>query len=91
VTCRLIEACADDEDPAELVKQAARDHIPALPGRQNTSSTSKVVVDIASRSPMPQIIEELKSEDWYRDQIVDHRSFEKKEPQTGMNGSELPF
>jgi len=30
---------------------------------------------------MPQIIEELKAEDWYRDQIVDHRSFEKKEPQ----------
>jgi DEAD/DEAH box helicase domain-containing protein len=79
--CRLVEACPKDEDPAELVKQAARDHIPVLPNRQGSGSSSKNVIDITSRPLMPQIIEELKAEEWYRDQIVDHRSFEKKEPQ----------
>jgi DEAD/DEAH box helicase domain-containing protein len=79
--CRLVEACPEDEDPAEMVKQAARDHIPVLPNRQGSGSSSKNVIDTTSRPPMPQIIEELKAEDWYRDQIVEHRSFEKKDPQ----------
>lgn len=82
-TRRLIEACPEGEDPTELVKQAARDHIPAVPYRQGSGSSSKNVIDITSRPPMSQIIEELKAEDWYRDQIVDHRSFEKREPEIG--------
>ncbi|KIM23742.1 hypothetical protein M408DRAFT_11334, partial [Serendipita vermifera MAFF 305830] len=76
----LIEACPEGEDASELVKQASRDHIPITPGRKDSSSVTNA---ITFRPPMPQIIEELKSEEWYRGQIVEHRSFEKKEVQFG--------
>lgn len=66
----------------QLVQQAGHDHIPALPGNRG-SSPSKQLLDVSARLPMPEIIEELKTEDWYRDQIVDHRSFEQKDPQLG--------
>jgi DEAD/DEAH box helicase domain-containing protein len=80
----LIEACIDKEDPVELVQQAAHDHIPANPGKRNTGK-SDPIPDVMSRLPMPEVIETLKAEDWYRDQIVDHRSFEKKDPDLGKN------
>lgn len=78
---RLIEACTEG-DAGELVKQAAREHIPVSPSRKKPTPSSSNVV--AFRPPMPQIIEELKLEEWYKDQIVAHRSFEEREAQLCM-------
>lgn len=38
---------------------------------------------------MLEIIEELKAEDWYRDQIVNHRSSENRDPQLGWLSSSV--
>lgn len=76
----LLIACPPEEDPVDLVQQAARDHIPVL-SRKCEGIDS--IPTSSSRAPMREIIEELRSEDWYRDQIIEHRSFEKKEPQLG--------
>ena len=85
---RLIEACAGGEDPVQLVQQAGRDHIPALPTNRE-ASPSKYPPDASARLPMPEIIEELKAEYWYRDQIVDHRSSENRDPQLGWSSSSV--
>lgn len=80
---RLLEACEGKDNPAELVQQAAFDHIPLFPG-EDSLATSKHPPDVSSRASMPEIIEELRKEDWYKDQIVEHRSFDKKDPQLGQ-------
>ena len=79
---RLLIACPPEEDPVDLVQQAAREHLPVLSQKREEVSS---IPTSSFRAPMTEIIEELKSEDWYRDQIVEHRSFDKKETQLGMH------
>jgi DEAD/DEAH box helicase domain-containing protein len=62
------------------VKLAANDHLPNQPDK---NSMPRDIPDTSERPLMPEIIEELKQEDWYKDQVVDHRSFERKEIKLG--------
>ncbi|KAG8763126.1 hypothetical protein FRC15_008152, partial [Serendipita sp. 397] len=85
----LIEACPRDgaDGPVELVKQAARDHIPV---KAKGDVQQSLVMKNAERPPMTEIIEELRREDWYRDQIVEHRSLPRKDPLIGELAVPLP-
>lgn len=67
------------------MQQAARDHLPVYPDENEANSLLKDIPNTSTRPLMPEIIEELKLEDWYRDQIVEHRSFEKKEIKLGKD------
>lgn len=72
----LLQACTNGEDPVGLVQQAARDHIPVNPkDRKREDSPVKNVPDVSTRPSILEVIEELKKEEWYHDQIVEQRSF----------------
>ncbi|KAG8858046.1 hypothetical protein FRB91_010520 [Serendipita sp. 411] len=88
-SAELIEACPGDgaDGPVELVKQAARDHIPV---KAKGDVQQSLVMKNAERPPMTEIIEELRREDWYRDQIVEHRSLPRKDPLIGELAVPLP-
>ncbi|KAG8791791.1 hypothetical protein FRC16_000283, partial [Serendipita sp. 398] len=85
----LIEACPRDgaDGPVELVKQAARYHIPV---KAKGDVQQSLVMKNSERPPMTEIIEELRREDWYRDQIVEHRSLPRKVPLIGELAVPLP-
>ncbi|KAG8817037.1 hypothetical protein FRC19_011653, partial [Serendipita sp. 401] len=88
-SAELIEACPRDgaDGPVELVKQAARYHIPV---KAKGDVQQSLVMKNSERPPMTEIIEELRREDWYRDQIVEHRSLPRKVPLIGELAVPLP-
>ena len=80
----LLQACTNGEDPVGLVQQAARDHIPVNPkDKKREDSPVKNVPDVSTRPSILEVIEEIKKEDWYHDQIVEQRSFEAHEAELG--------
>lgn len=80
----LLQACTNGEDPVGLVQQAARDHIPAHPNdRRREDSPAKNVPDVCARPSILEVIDEIKKEEWYHDQIVEQRSFEAQEAEFG--------
>ena len=80
----LLQACTNDEDPVGLVQQAARDHIPVHPkDRRKEDSPIKNVPDVSARPSILEVVEEIKREEWYHDQIVEQRSFEAHEAEYG--------
>lgn len=80
----LLQACTNGEDPVRLVQHAARDHIPVNPkDRKREDSPVKNVPDVSTRPSILEVIEEIKKEVWYHDQIVEQRSFEAHEAEFG--------
>ncbi|KAL5490199.1 HRQ1 [Sanghuangporus weigelae] len=84
----LLDAVSDTDNPALLIQSAARDHIPINPNvvKQEHGDEDKprqVIPDSIERDTIEAIIEEIKSLDWYKDQIVDRRIFESKEGRLG--------
>lgn len=80
----LLQACTNGEDPIGLVQQAARDHIPVNPkDRKKEDSPVKNIPDASVRPSILEVIEEIKKEEWYHDQIVEQRSFEAHEAEFG--------
>ena len=80
----LLQACTNGEDPVGLVQQAARDHIPVHPkDRRKEDSPLKNVPDVSARPSILEVVEEIKKEEWYHDQIVEQRSFEAHEAEYG--------
>lgn len=79
---RLLQACPSDEDPAALLKNAAREHLPADPFLQPESKDG-IVPGALARPSIPEVIEEIKKQDWYRGQIAAEQSIEKKDPEYG--------
>ena len=79
---------ATNEDSVALIQTAGRNHLPVDP---NHHVLDEVGDDIA-RFPVPTsqdrpsieaVIDEIIAEDWYRDQIVDRRTFEARQASTG--------
>lgn len=67
-----------------MVQQAARDHIPVNPkDRRRGDSPVKNLPDVSSRRSIIEVIEEIRKEEWYHDQIVEQRSFEAQEADFG--------
>jgi DEAD/DEAH box helicase domain-containing protein len=86
----LLQACANGEDPVQLVQQAARDHIPVNPkDRKREDSPVKNIPDVSTRPSILEVIEEIKEQEWYHDQIVEQRSFEAHEAEFGVSLSHL--
>ncbi|EPQ58049.1 P-loop containing nucleoside triphosphate hydrolase protein [Gloeophyllum trabeum ATCC 11539] len=89
----LLLATPEDEDPVLLLQAAAHDHIPVNPssGKKapeafgDTKGKGKQVVpDWKDRPSINEIIDEILNEGWYKDQIVDRRTFEAREGQIGV-------
>ncbi len=71
-----------------MLQEAAREHIPVNfttslgISPQNEGSTT-TIPDANSRVPMDEIIRDLASQDWYREQIVFRKTVDAKEPLSG--------
>jgi DEAD/DEAH box helicase domain-containing protein len=86
----LLQACTNGEDPIGLVQQAARDHIPVNPkDRKREDSPVKNVPDVSTRPSILEVIEEIRKEGWYHNQIVEQRSFEAREAEYGVSLNHL--
>lgn len=86
---RLLLATAGADDPVALIQSAGRGHIPIDPDLKDPATG-----DDALRLPVPEskdrpsidsVLSEIQEQEWYRDQIVERRSFDAKEGQKGKS------
>ncbi|KAF7311613.1 DEAD H helicase [Mycena kentingensis (nom. inval.)] len=84
----LLLATDAEEDPVELLKAAARDHIPVQPGSQSAFAAGPIP-DAESRPSVEEVLEDIKQQDWYLEQITERRTVEPKQVQTGTLDFEL--
>ncbi|KAJ4488352.1 DEAD/H helicase [Lentinula aciculospora] len=84
----LLAATPSTEDPVSLLQAAAREHIPLDPAyiKSNPSVDETMHMSIPNsedRAPVHNILDDLQEQDWYKDQIVERRTVEAREGQTG--------
>ncbi|KAJ3802442.1 P-loop containing nucleoside triphosphate hydrolase protein [Lentinula aff. detonsa] len=84
----LLAATSSSDDPVFLLKAAARDYIPVDPEhiKNNPSVDETAHMPVPSsedRAPVHDILAELQEQHWYKDQIVERRTVEPREGQTG--------
>ncbi|KAJ3741927.1 P-loop containing nucleoside triphosphate hydrolase protein [Lentinula detonsa] len=84
----LLAATSSCDDPVSLLKAAARDYIPVDPEHiSNNPSVDETahmpVPSSEDRVPVHDILAELQEQHWYKDQIVERRTVEPREGQTG--------
>ncbi|KAF8126549.1 DEAD H helicase [Boletus edulis] len=84
----LLAATPVGEDPVIFLQAAARDHIPVNPKSKSLTRAAppRDVLTIPSPEERPsidEVIQELRDQEWYREQIVDHRTFEAREARQG--------
>ncbi|KAJ8595607.1 DEAD H helicase [Rhizopogon salebrosus TDB-379] len=87
----LIEATPEGEVSVDLLQAAARDHIPVNPSAKKAlaatsvgDSQNMIIPEPEDRPSIDEVIFELQEQAWYRNQIVDRRTFEAKEPVEGL-------
>ncbi|KAI0273825.1 DEAD/H helicase [Gloeopeniophorella convolvens] len=78
----LLEAFSDAEDPAALLKVAARDHIP-LNASTNREGDPSQIPNPEKRPSIDHIVNEIYDQQWYTEQIMHRRTFEAKEGTLG--------
>ncbi|KAA1474847.1 DEAD H helicase [Dentipellis sp. KUC8613] len=93
----LIQSTSDDEDPAVLLQEAARDCIPINPSSQplvafsnTTGKELDMIPDSTHRPSISETIENIKEEEWYKDQITWTRTFPSREGQLALLEHPLP-
>ncbi|KIK92020.1 hypothetical protein PAXRUDRAFT_13476 [Paxillus rubicundulus Ve08.2h10] len=79
---KLLSATPAGEDPVDLLQAAARDHIPVNPKAKEPPKASKIPSP-EERDSIDEVIREIQEQDWYRNQIVDRRTFEAREARQG--------
>ncbi|KAF9228793.1 DEAD H helicase [Gyrodon lividus] len=81
----LLAATPADEDPVDLLQAAARDHIPVNPkAKEHPKSFEKTTIPSPEeRHSIDEVIREIQEEQWYKNQIVDRRTFEAREARQG--------
>ncbi|KAF7972104.1 hypothetical protein HWV62_18928 [Athelia sp. TMB] len=82
----LILATPINEDPVDLLQAASRDHIPIKPQSPQAVSdkcSGNLIPEPADRPSIESVIDEIISESWYKDQIVERKSFDAKEGTLG--------
>lgn len=81
----LLSAVPDGEDPVELLKAAARDHIPANPKARSCLLKAEVEVPSPDNRPsVGEVIQEIQEQDWYTKQIMDRRTFPARTAREGF-------
>ncbi|KAI6151016.1 hypothetical protein BKA82DRAFT_4122865 [Pisolithus tinctorius] len=81
----LLSAVPDGEDPVELLKAAARDHIPANPKARSHLLKAEVEVPSPDNRPsVDEVIQEIQERDWYTKQIMDRRTFPARTAREGF-------
>ncbi|KAJ3993850.1 DEAD/H helicase [Lentinula boryana] len=84
----LLAATSSSDDPVSLLKAAAHDYIPVDPEhiKNNPSVDETAHMPVPSsedRAPVHVILAELQEQRWYKDQIVERRTVEPRDGQTG--------
>ena len=75
-----------------LLKAAARDHIPVHPGHgrsrvvpsQDTKGKGKTVPEPDNRPSIGEVIEEIERQEWYMEQIAHRRISDARDGQRGI-------
>ncbi|KAI5983784.1 DEAD H helicase [Pisolithus albus] len=84
----LLSATADGEDPVELLKAAAKDHIPANPKERSHLPKSEAEVPSPDERPsVNEVVQELQEQSWYVNQIADRRTVPAR---TAREGDHIP-
>lgn len=81
----LLSATPDGEDPVELLKAAAKDHIPANPkARLHLPKAEAEVPSPNERPSVNEVIQEIQEQHWYANQITDRRTFPARTAREGF-------
>lgn len=81
---RLLIATPPDDDPVTLLVTAAKNFVPVNQTIPCLYEDLKTIPQPSERPSIDQIISEIETSSWYINQIVDRRTIEAKEAQTGM-------
>ncbi|KAJ3976472.1 P-loop containing nucleoside triphosphate hydrolase protein [Lentinula raphanica] len=84
----LLAAVSSTDDPVSLLQAAAREHIPIDPAHlkdnPSTDETAHMPIPTSEdRASIQDILIELQEQQWYKDQIVERRTVDAREGQTG--------
>lgn len=82
---RLLIATPPGDDPTALLAAAAKNFVPI--SQETPCDDLKIVPQLSERPTIYQVVSELETCNWYIDQIVDRRTIEAKEAQTGILAS----
>ena len=87
---RLLHAAPDQEDAITLLQAAARDYVPvdpnnkgSVPDISSTQAKSREVPEPGNRPSIESVIDEIRQQEWYSDQIAFDRTVAAKEGQRG--------
>ncbi|EJD53252.1 DEAD/H helicase [Auricularia subglabra TFB-10046 SS5] len=75
----LLAAIPEGDDPVRLLLNAARDHVPVDPMAPQPDTGDGHELLGPTRRSIEEILDDLKQQDWYADQIVAHRVYEPRE------------
>jgi hypothetical protein len=81
---RLVEAFSDAEDLVTLLVASARQHIPINTAGRTTDLSH--IHDPENRPPIDEIVQELRQQTWYLNQIGYQRTFDVKSGSLGRPG-----
>lgn len=81
---RLLIATPPDDDPITLLVAAAKNFLPINQEMPCVYEDLKTIPQPSERPSIDGIISEIQTCNWYVDQIVDRRTIEAKEAQTGI-------
>ena len=92
---RLLEVIPENEDPVQLLKSSAREHVPVNPATAKSKQdlvpiSLQTIPDSKDRQTIDDIIEEIEASESYKDQITDRRIFEAKEGRVGESARRYP-
>lgn len=87
---RLLAATPIGEDPVTLLQTAARDHIPVSPKSNGLTtvvhSDDKLTIPGPEERPsIDEVIQEIQEQEWYKNQVVDRRTFDAREARQGKS------
>ncbi|CAK5264861.1 unnamed protein product [Mycena citricolor] len=79
----LSVAAATDSDAVEMLKSAAREHIPVDPKQAKTSLEPVEIPEPSQRASIDSILSRIVEEEWYRAQISHRRTVDARSSVTG--------
>jgi DEAD/DEAH box helicase domain-containing protein len=85
----MLAAAMSGEDPIALVQKSGREQLPVDPVMKVTAMGDDVthfpIPGFEERPSIDEVVEEIQSQPWYKNQIIDRRTIEARVAKTGAN------
>lgn len=82
---RLIQAVSEGDDPVTLLQEAGHEHVPVDPSAPQIRPITNIatVPSVIDRPSVEIVLAEMQKQPWFKNQIVDRKTFDAKIGRTG--------